>query len=515
MSRQELDLESQQEHPEPQTYTTREFLKLLGAGVLAPAVAAEFLAACRPRTDAPTQAAAAVPDIPISDRALMPQELITATQEAARAPTPEAVQPKKLWEIRITKNPLGGPAFASDGNRLFTNNQQGLPAEIDLGGNEIWRWANKGTVLGAQNNTLYLLHAEVPRIYAIDIQSKDTKWRFDMQAPLSAPQKGKLIFDSPEHFGLQTAGLFTVINKRSGRSVFSSKGILNYLTDKLAIAQAGDSKGTGFISTNLERQGLNSWEMSDAFLGIADDETITATIAIGSVPGVRTPEHYELFAFEASTREELWSQSFNFPIQPLFINKDVVIIKNSPTFSSLGRQPNYYYVLDRDTGDIITNDQSPAGVDVKVFGNEIWWCGSHPQQGTSGANSKDINKAWLNDEILNADNLVTEVGDVLILSRRGTGQSIGGMIWAVNKNTGKFVWQPQLFEPITAGPIMVGNQLVVADRTSTRINLHVIDITSGKRETINAASNTINRLHAAGNLVFGEVSGDKLFAAKV
>lgn len=499
--------------PEPSTRLS------VAERVLLPAKVAQKIEEERRETAAPTP----------TENPLIPRQplLKVATQTPEIIRTPEPLQIGLMWNKRITESVIArqdetrqrAPSFVWNGNSLFTVNEQGIPVEIDLdtGKESGWKWQNQGYVVGVRRDDLInsdivvLAHRDTPRIYFWDIKSNRELWRHNL-SNLIAASGPNWITQSGMKAPFYNARLAFAIQFERGFYLSGSvddpgQGIEGYLLN-LVNENVIFQQGQKLICADAIRKSIR-WSISSES-SMADGETVvTSTPSAGS----STSKNF-IRATDIAGGTELWKTELPRGAKPAFIGKNFIVIGN-------GFSQESYFLLDRRDGSVVSQGVHPAS-GYNFFEKGDWFFISHPQTGTEAFFEKA--KKWQNDEVPGAFKCLTEIQDSLILTRGGSGTLLGGtqingVIWAVEKESGKLApWPPVYFDPFTTSSLLIDNKAIVADGVfGERFALKSLDLSTGEVRVISdkPGHGILNITDVGRGIVVGQIIGGKIFAARV
>lgn len=481
-----------------------------------------------PPLDTPTPART-----PVSIPELTPKPTPRPTPEPVRTPTPEPNRPPSIvWSTDVNSTPFKNtdvqpPAYAGEGNLFFlaTSTNEIVAIQVELTqGRQVWPWTNKGAVWGYSGGTVFLFHADIPRLYAIDAKTKEEIWKRNLPNDLFDPYGGfkkgfkRPLLTSQDFVGLVLERGSLILGKRNDY-FYRSNYLLQAIEGNIAIVSdfpTGYPPPKYYAAYELSTPGKERmlWQTDVEYAHLDPDGLFAYRQAPGR-PG--DPRNSRVTKHDLKTGNPVWTQEFEPWSTPSYSAGNMMAVGRD-----IGTYSTIYSIVKKDTGSIIDKLQSQSrGLPYSFCGNDSWFFASHQEEGTTAYFAGK--KVWENDEILYADEFIGEFDNVLILARSGRLNPFSsrtprnGIVWGLTKDGKKFVWPPPQFAEMTATRHIVNGKLIVADEgRNGEARIHSIDIKSGKKLSTNLTSGGVRYLTVTNldGVLVGQ-SGYKFFVLRV
>jgi len=155
--------------------------------------------------------------------------------------TSQQTRPGLLWTQQLRILPEDMQSFFVKADKVFLMDPEGYPGAFQLHtGEQLWRWQDRGTVYGVDEDTVYLLR-EDKRLYALDSATGQPQWKaiFDVYGlwPLWIGRDTVHVpFGVPSDYAAGHS-VFATVDKRTGSVLWWSEGVSEIVgvTDQTAM----------------------------------------------------------------------------------------------------------------------------------------------------------------------------------------------------------------------------------------------------------------------------------------
>ncbi|TSC88674.1 MAG: hypothetical protein G01um10145_841 [Microgenomates group bacterium Gr01-1014_5] len=458
-----------------------------------------------------------IPELAIPTRPLPP------TPKPTEKPRPTELPSGKIWEVPLRENLRPDGAFTIVQNRLFAVNPAGTPVELNLNtGKPEWEWERRGIICGRGNGLVYFLNLESFRVYAVNADTKQEKWKYALPNTLfggsapgetSAAMVGLHFWTAGEYIAFESTEGIAVVNNSGETKVITNRGgkFLLLTENKLLYNKWANYQSRIIRAEKPVGDDLETWEIENG-PQVSDREiVIHQEINRNSFYGAS-----QIYARETKTGKIVWNQEFLSSTVPVFLSSEIVILED-PDWKS--NQQLFYYLYSRKDWKKIDELPKQPATPLKFFSKDNWTFASHPRNGTMAF--LDGKYVWQNEDTLSATHCLGEINGTLILAReniRGQSSNPEGAVWCVDIKTGKkFAWPPVYFDPFMTDPLRLGDKLIVSHGVGgKRFELDVLNLITGKKSNLLSPNLSVQRLLNSGvdNIIVGLYSS-KLVALRV